>query len=155
MFTNIYRISRIVVIAGLAALIGLFQPGVSSAEIGGIRIDREVWNDFNEHRFDSGYRYFFMGLENNPIAVMGLKKDYSFKDINWREFDPNSNTFKRVVELIRRFPKPNSPAVGAYIVDGQKNIIGRYYSGAGVGVLVDNVAKSVFVSVSEGGSGGQ
>lgn len=155
MFTNIHRTPSILAIGGLAVLIGLFQPRGASAEIGGIRIDREVENKFTEYRFDPSYRYFFMGLENNPIAVMGLKKEYSFKDINWRELDPSSPTFKRVVELIRRFPKPNRPAVGAYIVDGEKDIIGHYYSGAGVGVLVNNASKTVFVSVSEGGSGGQ
>ena len=155
MFTNIYRASRIVFIGGLVALIGLFQPDVSLAEIGGIRIDKEIKNNFNAYRFDSNYRYYYMGLENNPIAVMGLQKDYNFKDINWREVDPSSNTFKHVVELVRRFPKPNRPAVGAYILDGQKNIIGHYYSGAGVGVLVDNTARSVFVAVSVGGSGGR
>ncbi len=155
MFKNIYRASRMLSIGGLVALIGLFQPNVSLAEIGGIRIDKDVKNNFNAYRFDSIYRYYFMGLENNPIAVMGLQKDYTFKDINWREVDPSSNTFKHVVELIRRFPRHNRPAVGAYILDGQKNIIGHYYSGAGVGVLVNNIAKSVFVSVSVGGSGGR
>lgn len=153
MFTNIYRASMILVIGGFVALIWLFQPDVSLAEIGGIRIDREVKASFNAYRFDSSYRYYFMGLENNPIAVMGLQKDYKFKNINWREVDPSSNTFKHVVELVKLFPKPNGPAIGAYILDGQKNIIGHYYSGAGVGVLVDNIAKSVFVSVSVGGSG--
>jgi hypothetical protein len=155
MFTNIYRAPRILVIGGLVALIGLFQPEVSLAEIESIRNDREVKASFNEYRFDSSYRYYFMGLENNPIAVMGLQKDYKFKNINWREVDPSSNTFKHVVELVKLFPKPNGPAIGAYILDGQKNIIGHYYSGAGVGVLVDNIAKSVFVSVSVGGSGGR
>lgn len=155
MFTNIYRASRIVFIGGLVALIGLFQPDVSLAEIGGIRIDKEIKNNFNAYRFDSNYRYYYMGLENNPIAVMGLQKDYNFKDINWREVDPSSNTFKHVIELIRRFPEPNRPAVGAYILDGRKNIIGHYYSGAGVGVIVDNIAKSVFVSVSWDGSRGR
>jgi hypothetical protein len=155
MFTNIYQASRILVIGGLVAFIGFFQPYVSLAEIGGIRIDREVKSNFNAYRFDSSYRYYYMGLENNPIAVMGLQKDYNFKDINWREVDPSSNTFKHVIELIRRFPEPNRPAVGAYILDGRKNIIGHYYSGAGVGVIVDNIAKSVFVSVSWDGSRGR
>lgn len=155
MFTNIYHALKILLIGGFVVLIGLLNPSSSLAEIGGIQIDREVKNNFEAYRFDSGYRYYFLGLENNPFAVIGLQKNYIFKDISWAEVDPNSEKFKHVIELIKRFPKPNRPAIGAYLLDGEKKTIGAYYSGASVGLAVDNTKKTVFMAVNPGPSSGR
>lgn len=142
-------------IGGFVVLIGSLNPNLSLAELGGIRIDREVKINFEAYRFNSSYRYYFLGLENNPFAVIGLQKDYLFKDISWMEVDPNSKKMKHVIELIKRFPKPNRPAIGAHMLDGEKKTIGAYYSGAGVGLVVDNTKKTVFMAVHPDPSSGR
>ncbi len=155
MSTNIRQTARRAVMVGLLVGIALLEPNVSVAEIGGIRTDRSVRNDVEAYRYDSDYRYYYLGRYNSPIAIIGLQKDYAFKDISWTEVDPNSEKFRHVIELVKRFPQPDRPAIGAHLLDGKNKTIGVYYSGAGVGLLVDNANKSVFIAVNPNAASGR
>ncbi|MCK7513342.1 MAG: hypothetical protein MZV70_61110 [Desulfobacterales bacterium] len=125
--------------------------GVSFAEIGGLRINEKVAKDFGDNRFDPTYDYYYMNLENNPCAMIGLKKDYTVHDIPM-EKDPLSSNyeFKRIIMLVKSFPMANSPTFGAYVWT-QGKTIGVYYSSAGVGVAVDKEDKTVSLSMFMGG----
>jgi hypothetical protein len=92
-----------------------------------------------------------MNLENNPCAVIGLKKDYTVHDIQWTKILPGSDEFKHIIMLVKSFPMANSPTFGTYVLDPQGNIIGVYYSSAGVGVTVDKESKTVSLSMFMGG----
>jgi len=129
----------------------LMVAGVSFAEIGGLRINEKVAKDFGDNRFDPTYDYYYMNLENNPCAMIGLKKDYTVHDIQWKKIRPGSDEFKHIIMLVKSFPMANSPTFGAYVLDSQGKTIGVYYSSAGVGVAVDKESKTVSLSMFMGG----
>jgi hypothetical protein len=140
-------------IAALILLAALLVPGSSMAEIGSIRTDKEVKKDFEAYRYDSFYRYYFLKLENNPQAVIGIRNNFTFRDIAWTEVDPKSEKFKKVIDLVRLFPRTVHPTTGAYILDAQKRTIGVWYSSLNVGVVVDDGRKTVFIAPQTIGSG--
>ena len=152
MFANQKSLLIISAIISFTIFASLMVAKVSSAETGSFRINKKVATDFEAYRFDPNYDYYFMNLENDPCAVIGLKKDYAVHDILWKKIRPDSKEFKDVVELVKRFPMASSPAFGAYVLDSQGNTIGVYYSGAGAGVTVNKESKTVFLTMFMGGA---
>jgi hypothetical protein len=142
---------KILAAIGFAISAILIVPGFSFAQIGSVRINKEVAKDFEAYKFNPNYDYYFMNLKNDPCAVVGVQKDYAIHDIQWKKIPPDSNEFKNVIELVKRFPMAGSPAFGAYILDSEKNNIGVYYSSAGVGVTVNKESKTVFLTMFMGG----
>ena len=151
MFTNIKHYMKTIAVIGFAISAMLIVPGFSFAQTGSVRINKEVAKDFEAYKFDPTYDYYFMNLKNSPCAVVGLQKDYVIHDIQWKKLPPNSNEFKNVIELVKRFPMGGSPSFGAYILDSQKNTIGVYYSGATIGVTVDKERKTLSLTMFMGG----
>jgi hypothetical protein len=152
MFTNIKSSLKTLAAIQIAIFAILIVPGISFAEIGSIRISKEVAKDFEAYRFDPNYNYYYVNLENNPCAAVGLQKDYTVDDILWTKISPGSNAFNHVIELVKRFPMANSPAFGAYILDSQGNTIGVYYSSAGAGVTVNKESKTLSLAIYMGGT---
>jgi hypothetical protein len=151
MFANQKSSIIVLPIISFTIFASLMVAGVSFAETGSFRINKKVATDFEAYRFDPNYDYYFMNLKNDPCAVVGLKRDYAIHDIQWKKIPPDSNEFKHVVDLVKRFPMAGSPAFGAYILDSQKNTIGVYYSGAGAGVTVNKENKTLSLTMFMGG----
>jgi len=151
MFANQKSSIIVLQIISFTIFASLMVAGVSFAETGSFRINKKVATDFEAYRFDPNYDYYFMNLENDPCAVIGLKKDYAVHDILWKKIRPDSKEFKDVIGLVKRFPMAGSPAFGAYVLDSQGNTIGTYYSGAGAGVTVNRENKTVFLTMFMGG----
>jgi hypothetical protein len=151
MFTNIKRYMKMIAVISFAISAILIVPGFSFAQTGSVRISKEVAKDFEAYKRDPNYDYYFMNLKNDPCAVIGLKKDYAIHDIQWKKLPPDSNEFKNVIELVKRFPMVGSNAFGAYILDSQGNTIGVYYSGANVGVTVNKENKTLVLTMFMGG----
>ena len=151
MFANQKRSFNLWAIMAVVFFTAFLVPAYSFAEIGGLRINEKVAKDFGDNRFDPTYDYYYMNLENNPCAVIGLKKDYTVHDIQWKKILPGSDEFKHIIMLVKSFPMANSPTFGAYVLDSQGNTIGVYYSSAGVGVTVDKESKTVSLSMFMGG----
>ena len=151
MFANQKSLLIISAIISFTIFASLMVAKVSSAETGSFRINKKVATDFEAYRFDPNYDYYFMNLENDPCAVIGLKKDYAVHDILWKKIRPDSKEFKDVIERVKRFPMTGSPAFGAYVLDSQGNTIGAYYSSAGAGVTVNKESKTVFLTMFMGG----
>jgi hypothetical protein len=151
MFTNIKRYMKMMAVISLAISAMLIVPGFSFAQTGSVRISKEVAKDFEAYKRDPNYDYYFMNLENNPCAVIGLKKDYAIHDIQWKKLSSDSNEFKNVIELVKRFPMSGSTAFGAYILDSQENTIGVYYSGITSGVTVNKESKTLSLTMFMGG----
>ena len=147
MFKRINLFVKFWAIAGCATLALWIIPGTSFAEIGKIRINSKVAANFESYRANSNYNYYYANLENNPCAVIGLRKEYNVDNILWTLVRPGTEEFKKVVELVRRFPMSNSPAFGGYILDAKGSTIGEYYSSAGAGVVVNDEARSVLLTI--------
>jgi hypothetical protein len=91
-------------------------------------------------------------LENNPIAIIGLRKDHAVDKISWAEVNPNSDKFKHIIELIKRFPEASFRADGAYMFNSRKENIGTCYSGASAGVFVNKANNNTLVAIYRQGS---
>jgi hypothetical protein len=130
--------------ASLAAL--LLVIGCSAANYGTFKHSRGVKQAFETYHVYPEHRYYYLHLENDPYAVMALQKDYTIADKQWTEFNPQTDTLEKVVELIERFPVPYSYAYGSYLKDSLGNQIGYWYSSLRIRNLkVDNEARRVSI----------
>jgi hypothetical protein len=126
----------------------------SLANLGWLRNSQEVDRAFETLQVYPNYRYWYLYLENSPYAVLGLNREYRIEDIMWTEVAPDSETFAKVVGLVRSFPVPGSRTYGAYILDGEGERIGVWYSSMSAGISVDPNTKVVFVTTGTPWMGG-
>jgi hypothetical protein len=133
---------------GVLALAVMLTAGCSGANRGGLRNSREVGRAFEIFHADPDYRYWYYNQENSPYAVVGLQQSYRLEDINWREVDPNSKTFEKVIGLVQSFPVRGSFTYGAYILDPQAQQIGVWYSSLDAGIKVNPETKVVSINAA-------
>jgi len=133
-------------VCSLLALIIVLVASCSGANRGGLRNSREVGRAFETFHAYPNYRYWYYNQENNPYAVVGLNQPYRIEDINWKEVDPNSKTFEKVVGLVESFPVRGAFTYGAYILDPQVQQVGVWYSSLNAGIKVN--AETQVVSIS-------
>ena len=136
----------------LAVFVSLILAQVSFAEVGRLKISNDVKTSFEAYKFNPNYNYYLVNQENNPCAVVGIGKDYAVHDPLWSKVSPGSDQFKKVIELVKRFPMASSPAFGARILDSNGNSIGEYYSTAAAGVTLDKEMKSIMLTIFMAGS---
>jgi hypothetical protein len=129
-----------------AAALAILISACSMANIGGIRSSQDVERSFEALQFSPDYRYWYLYLENSPYAVAGLNREYRIENKLWTEVPPGSETFGKVVELVRRFPVPGSRTFGATIVDPNAQQIGVWYSSMIAGITVDPATKVVMIT---------
>jgi hypothetical protein len=135
-------------IIGVLALTVMFAGGCSGVNRGGLRNSREVGRAFETFHADPDYRYWYYNQENNPYAVVGLQQPYRLEDVNWKEVDPNSKTFEKVIGLVQDFPVRGSFTYGAYILDPQAQQIGMWYSSLNAGIKVNPETKLVSINAA-------
>ncbi|MBI5580869.1 MAG: hypothetical protein HY895_17085 [Deltaproteobacteria bacterium] len=145
---NGFKSERLYGIIGLLALAAVLVAGCSGANRGGLRNSREVGREFEIFHADPNYRYWYYNQENNPYAVVGLQQPYRIEDINWRELDPSSKTFEKVIGLVQSFPVRGSFTYGAYILDPQAQQIGMWYSSLDAGIKVDPETNVVSINAA-------
>ena len=145
---NGFKTTRLYGIIGVLALAAMLGAGCSGANRGGLRNSREVGRAFEIFHADPNYRYWYYNQENNPYAVVGLQQPYRLEDINWREVDPNSKTFEKVIGLVESFPVRGSFTYGAYILDPQAQQIGMWYSSLDAGINVNPETKVVAINAA-------
>jgi hypothetical protein len=145
---NIHNANRMFGILCALALAAWFMAGCAGANRGGLRNSREVGRAFETFHAEPGYRYWYYNQENNPYAVVGLKQPYRIEDINWKELDPNSKSFEKVVGLVQNFPARGAFTYGAYILDPQAQQIGMWYSSLNAGIKVNPETNVVSVNAA-------
>ena len=117
---------------------------------GGLQKSAEVEQAFAGLQLQelSGYRYYYLNQENNPFGVAGLADGYWLKGPDWRECNPDSATFSKVVGLVQSFPVPGSRTEGFHIVDRQGRRIGVWYSSLTAGITVDPETRKVAIATA-------
>ena len=124
----------------------LIIAGCSGANYGGIRHSRDVRQAFETYHVYPDHRYYCLNQENNPYAVVALQPGYTISDPQWREFDPQTGTLEKVVELVKGFPADYLNAYGSYLLDANGNRIGYWYSSLPLRSLkVDRETKKVSI----------
>ena len=145
---NGFKNTRLYGIIGVLALAAMLVAGCSGANRGGLQNSREVGRAFEIFHAYPNYRYYYYGLENNPYAVAGLDQPYRIEDINWKEVDPNSKAFEKIVGLVQDFPARGSFTYGAYILDPQAQQIGVWYSSLNAGIKVNPETNVVSINAA-------
>jgi hypothetical protein len=136
---------RGLILGGAAALLGM---GCHFDNVGSVKTSPEVAQAFRELRAFPDHRYYFLNQENNPFGVVGLQGGYWTEGPTWREVDPRSESFRKVVGLVQSFPATGSTTEGYTIHDPQGMQIGVWYSSLGAGITVDPDTKRVSISTA-------
>jgi len=133
------------------AAFALFIIGCAT---GGVRSNPDVARSFRNLSVPPGYSYWYLNLENDPYAVVGLERGWRIEDKLWHAVDPGTPTFGKVVGLVADFPAPGSAAFGATLVDPQGAPIGIWFSSLIPGVRVDAESKVVIIHTATPWMGG-
>jgi hypothetical protein len=133
---------------GALFIAGLSAVGCQMENVGSLERSPDVTAAFEALRVPPDYRYYFLNQENNPFGVAGLKNGYVLEDPDWRNVDPASPVFKKVVELVGGFPARGSFSEGFVILDPQRNPIGIWYSSLGGGISIDPTTKRVMITTA-------
>lgn len=131
---------------GLICLLGFSAISCQLEHVGSLKLSPEVFVAFETLRVPAAYSYYFLNQANNPFGVVGLKKGYWMEGPEWREVDPSSEAFRKVVELVKSFPAPGGRTEGFYILDPKGEPIGFWYSSLTAGVTVDPDTRRVTLS---------
>ena len=130
-------------------VLALFLAACATANTGGVRRSPEVAQAFETYQVNPDFNYYHYNQENNPYAVVGLLKDYFIKDPDWRPFDPNSDKYQKVIDLVKSFPDYYNFPYGSYIVDPQGSRIGMWYSTLpSPGISVNPETKKVSINAA-------
>jgi len=131
---------------GLIGLVVFSAISCQLEHVGSVKRSPEVVDAFESLRVPAAYSYYFLNQANNPFGVVGLKKGYWMEGPEWREVDPSSEAFRKVVELVKSFPAPGGRTEGFYILDPKGEPIGFWYSSLTAGVTVDPDTRRVTLS---------
>ena len=124
----------------------IIMAGCAMGNIWSLPISNEVDRAFETLDVNPEYRFYYYGLENSPYAIVGIEKQYHINDPDWREVGPRSETFKKVVGLVRSFPWGELVTYGRYIVDSEGRRIGVWYSSLIAGMRVNPTTGDVIIA---------
>jgi len=138
-------------IAILILCLSALFSGCAATNHGNLARSQAVTQDFETFQIFADHRYYYLNQENDPYAVAALQSSYQIIDPMWREFDPNSETFKKVIGLVGAFPVDSIfPTYGSYILDNQRNRVGYWYSSLrAVSINVDNSSRKVSINTEK------
>jgi hypothetical protein len=122
--------------------------------MGGVRGNPDVDQSFRNLKVPPGYGYWYLNLENDPYAVVGLERGWRVEDKLWQPVDPGTPTFGKVVGLVADFPVPGSTTFGATLVDPEGAPIGIWFSSLIPGIRVDAERKVVVIHTATPWMGG-
>jgi hypothetical protein len=143
---NLQASLKIALVLGLAVMAGACQ----FENTGSIRKSPEVAQAFETLQLQAlaGYRFYFLNQENNPFGVAGLQNPYWMQSPNWKEVNPDSPTFGKVVGLVQSFPAQGSRTEGYFILDRQGRQVGVWYSSLTAGITVNPDTREVSITTA-------
>src|SRR5512136_1586124 len=97
---------------------------LAACAAGGIRKNPDVDRAFRNLTVPPTASYWYLNLENEPYAVVGLEGGWRIEDKMWHPVTFGSPTFQKVVGLVEGFPVPGGRTSGSTLVDPQGNPIG-------------------------------
>ncbi len=136
-----------VIFAALFFITAMLLAGCSMANYGGLKHSRDVSQAFETFHVYENHHYYYLNQENDPYAVVALQSRYTLSGGMWTEFDPQSKMLEKIVELVKGFPVNYSYPYGSYLLDGQGNQVGYWYSSLRmVGITVNNQTHKVLIN---------
>lgn len=93
------------------------------------QISGEVTRIFESHQVLPNHRYYHIGWDTRPYAIVGIKNPYHITDKLWIEFDAESATLKKRIDALEIFNERGySRAYGYYLLDRAGQRVGVWYS---------------------------
>ncbi|MBT8363431.1 MAG: hypothetical protein KJP23_01915 [Deltaproteobacteria bacterium] len=117
--------------------------------LGGQQISREVTGIFESYQVLPDHRYYHIGWDTRPYAIIGLKDPYHLNSKFWFEFDANPETLKKRVDALEIFiERGYNWAYGYYILDKAGERIGVWYSSISIfSASVDHTSNTVSITM--------
>jgi hypothetical protein len=110
----------VVVAIMLAGLNGCF------GSYGKVKRDPELTKAIKSNQVIEGYKYYFYGDKDKPYAIAGLEPKYEVRSRLWREVDPHTDQFKKMIYWI--WEDYGYYSYGAHILDPSGGKAGVWYS---------------------------
>jgi len=119
--------------------------------LGGHKVSGEVTRIFESHHVLPEHRYYHIGWDTRPYAIVGLKEPYHIASNFWLEFDAESETLKKRVDALEIFNERGyTRAYGYYILDRSGNQIGVWYSSITIfSATVDDTSNTVTITMDK------
>jgi hypothetical protein len=109
---------------GILILAGLLAG--CSGDYGRLKRDSAVAGAFSDNRFSSAHTFYYIGRENMPYAIVGIREGYVFASKFWKPIDPDTETFRKMV--LHPYGFRESQPYGAHLLDANGNRVGIIYT---------------------------
>jgi hypothetical protein len=146
------RIAIQAAVPWIAGFLILLASGCAvNVRVGGQKISQEVTHLFESYQVLPDHRYYHIGWDTRPYAIIALQKPYKIVDKLWLEFQADSKTLRKRVDALAVFPERGYwRANGYYLTDKEGNRIGVYYSSISIfSVKVDQSTHIVSVAMDK------
>ena len=74
--------------------------GCSMSNYGQLKSNKEVTQAFESYRILPNYKYYYRGTYSRPIAIIGIKENYTLNSNLWVEIDPDSKDFRTLIDRV-------------------------------------------------------
>ena len=126
---KIYRLSKLILFSLAAFWVGVAAGCAANVRVGGQQISPEVGEIFESYQILPNHRYYHIGWDTRPYAIVALKEPYHITSKFWFAFDAQSEVLQKRVDALEIFiERGYNRAYGYYLVDKAGNRIGLWYS---------------------------
>ena len=113
--------------AVLGALIAATMLSGCLENYGRIKRSPELTQAFQSYKVEPGYKYYYYGQSNYPYAIIGIDPAYNISSKVWREIDPGTEQFEKMVYRVWGGDYYSSIS-GANILSPSGEKVGVWYS---------------------------
>jgi len=124
---NILRVSKsqILGVSTVVILISILITGCAG-QYGSYRRDAAVQQAFESHQVPADYKYFYYGLDNEPLVIFGIEKKYEMNSNMWREVSADATEFRNLITWV--WADYGYDIFGADILNPEGNKVGVLYT---------------------------
>ena len=95
---------------------------------GRLKRNPELTRVFQSYKVEPDYKYYYYGRTNSPYAIIGIDPAYHISSKVWREVDPGTEQFNKMVDWVWGDDYYSSIS-GASILSPTGEKVGIWYSG--------------------------
>ena len=120
---------RMSLIPALLAL-SLIATGCAGAftDYGQVRTSREATDMFDQRRLPADHRYYYVGPDSEPDAIIGIAPGYTLKSRLWKPVDLNDATLSAIIGNMTGGLGTGTGIWGAALCDKNGAQVGVWYS---------------------------
>ena len=113
----------------LFCMISIILSGCSMSGYGRLMSDKEVTQSFETYQIVPNHKYYYRGTYSRPLAIVGIKENYTLNSKLWVPIDPTSKDFRLLIDRIAMQGMGSTTAPwGFVILDHLGSDVGVWYS---------------------------